>query len=132
MNMGMGGPGGLGDMMSFMKQAQEQAARMKEEMARKLKETVVEGSSGGGMVKVKVDGGLQLRELSIDPEVIDPAEKEMLEDLITAAFNQALKKAQESQAAAQQDQLGALTQGMGGMPGMGDLSKLFGGGPEAP
>ena len=124
-----GGFGNLGDIMNMVKQAQEQAKRMGEEMDRKLAELVVDGSAGGGMVTVKMTANLHVKDISIEPEVIDKNDKEMLEDLVVAAFNQALKKAKEAQADAQQGQMGDLSKGLGGMPGMGgiDLSKMFGG-----
>lgn len=125
----MDGLGDLGGMMDMMRQAQEHAKRMQEEAARRLAEQVVEGTAGGGMVKVSMTAGFDVKSLDIDPEVIDKNEKEMLEDLVIAALNQALKKAHEAQGQVQQNQMGDLQKGLGGMPGMGglDLSKLFGG-----
>jgi nucleoid-associated protein EbfC len=126
----MDGPlGNMGDMMNMMQQAQQQAAKMGEQLDKKLAQTIVEGSAGGGMVVIKMTANNIVKEVSVDPDVIDKDEKEMLEDLVAAALNQALKKAKQAHQAAQQSQVGDLTQGMGGMPGMGgvDISKLFGG-----
>ena len=95
MGKGFGfGGGGLGDLGGLMKQAQ----KMQKEMARiqeELKERVVEANAGGGMVKVAVNGAQEIVSIKIDPEVIDPDDKEMLEDLILAAVTQGLKKAKE-------------------------------------
>ena len=76
------------DMSSLLKQAQ----KMQEDMQRSqqmLETTEVEGTSGGGMVKVKVNGRKKLLSVKIDPKVIDPDDSEGLEDLIIAAVNQA-------------------------------------------
>ncbi|MDF1661921.1 MAG: YbaB/EbfC family nucleoid-associated protein [Planctomycetota bacterium] len=121
--------GNMGDMMNMMKQAQEQAAKMAEEMEKKLAATMVDGSAGGGMVTIKMTANNVVKEITIDPEVIDKNEKEMLEDLVVAALNQALKKAKQVNSEASGNQMGDLSKGLGGMPGMGgiDLSKMFGG-----
>ncbi len=84
----------LGGMGNLLKQAQEMQARLaqiQEELARKS----VEGSSGGGMVQVTVTGQLALSSVKIDPSVINPQEKEMLEDLLQAAVNDGLRRARE-------------------------------------
>jgi DNA-binding YbaB/EbfC family protein len=103
------GKGGLGDMM---KQMQKMQAKM-EEMQRQLEETEVEGSSGGGMVKVVVNGKSEVVSLSIDPEVVDPDDVEMLQDLVMAAINQAREKVQELQS----EQMSSLTGGLN-IPGL--------------
>lgn len=94
MAKGFGFGGGLGDFTGILKQAQ----KMQREMARiqqELKEKVVEANSGGGMVKVAANGAQEILTIQIDPEVINPDDKEMLEDLILAAVTQAMKKAKE-------------------------------------
>jgi len=101
--------GGLGNMM---KQIQQMQAKM-EEIQAKLAETEVEGTAGGGMVKAIVNGKQELLEIKIDPEVVDPEDIDMLQDLIVAAVNQARQKAQEIQS----EQMSALTGGMN-IPGM--------------
>ncbi|MDD3045434.1 MAG: YbaB/EbfC family nucleoid-associated protein [Candidatus Delongbacteria bacterium] len=76
------------DMSSLLKQAQ----KMQEDMQRSqqmLESTEVEGTAGGGMVKVKMNGKKKLMSVNIDPKVIDPDDSEGLEDLIIAAVNQA-------------------------------------------
>ena len=82
---------GMGD---FMKKAQQMKAdldRIQEELASRE----VEASAGGGMVNVKVSGGKEVTSISIDPSVIDPEEREMLQDLVQAAVNEALRKSTE-------------------------------------
>jgi nucleoid-associated protein EbfC len=79
-----------------------------------LKDEVVEASAGGGMVKVKMGGDLSLREISIDPEAIDPEEAELLSDMVQAAVNEALRAAQELAGS----KMGGITGGMGGLPGL--------------
>ena len=76
----------------------KQARQMQSEMLKaqeQLKDEVVEASAGGGMVKVKMGGDLTLREISIDPDAIDPEEAELLSEMVQAAVNEALRAAQE-------------------------------------
>ena len=103
------GKGSLGNMM---KQFQKMQAKM-EEIQAELEQTEVEGTAGGGMVKVIANGKQDVLEIKIDPEVVDPEDVEMLQDLIVAAVNQARQKAQELQA----DRMSALTGGLN-IPGM--------------
>ncbi len=89
---------GFGNFSQIMKEAQKQAQAMQkkmEQMQHELKERVVEASSGGGMVTAKMNGRQELLSVKIDPEVVDPNDVEMLEDLVVAAVNQAAKKSQE-------------------------------------
>ena len=81
------------DMMRQMQKMQERMAKAQEE----LHNTSVEGSAGGGAVTVAVTGGLQVQSVKIAPEVVDPGDVEMLEDLVTAALNEALEKVQALQ-----------------------------------
>lgn len=122
----LGALGGLGGMMDMVRKAQEQAMSAQAEMERILSTTVVEGSSGGGMVHVKMTAAGQIRSVKIEPEVVDPKEVEMLEDLVLAAVNAASRKAAEARKAVEQNHMSQLTSGLGGPGGM-DLSKLFGG-----
>jgi len=112
--MTRGGPGGMGgmDMNKMMKQVQQMQAEMMEAQE-KLKDETVEASAGGGMVKVKMTGDLKLTELKIDPEAIDPEDAEVLEDMVTAAVNEALRAAQDLA----QSKLGGATGGLG-LPGL--------------
>ena len=95
------------NIQKLMKQAQQ----MQEKMQRELAELVVEASTGGGMVAVKMSGHKQLLAITIDPEVLDPADPAMLQDLVLAAVNEAARKVDE----AMQSRLGGLA---GGLPGM--------------
>jgi DNA-binding YbaB/EbfC family protein len=84
----------IGGMGNLLKQAQEMQARMakiQEELAQKT----VEGSAGGGMVQVTVNGQFNLVAVKIEPSVINTSEKEMLEDLILAAVNDGMRKARD-------------------------------------
>jgi DNA-binding YbaB/EbfC family protein len=85
---------GIGGMGNLLKQAQEMQSRMakiQDELAQKT----VDGSAGGGMVRVTVNGQLALTSIKIDPTVINSEEKEMLEDLIMAAINDGMRKARD-------------------------------------
>lgn len=82
--------------MSSIRQLMKQAQQMQEKLQRELGETIVETSVGGGMVTVKMSGHKQLVSVKIDPEVIDPADASMLEDLIMAAVNQATREIDET------------------------------------
>ena len=106
------GPGGM-DLNAMMKQVQEMQSQMVEAQE-KLKDEVVEASSGGGMVKVKMSGDLRLLDISIDPEAIDPEEAELLQDMVMAAVNEAIRSAQELATS----KLGGITGG-GGLGGLG-------------
>ena len=101
--------GGLGDMM---KQMQKMQAKM-EEMQAELEKTEVEGSAGGGMVKVVCNGKSDVVSITIDPEVVDPEDVEMLQDLILAAANDALNKSRE----VMESEMSQVTGGMK-IPGM--------------
>src|SRR4026209_1745775 len=84
----------IGAMGDLLKQAQEMQARMakiQEELANKT----VQGSAGGGMVQVTINGQFNLTAVQIEPSVVNPSEKEMLEDLILAAVNDGMRKARE-------------------------------------
>ena len=100
-------PGGKKGMKDLMKQAQkmqQDLAKAQEELAN----MVVEGTSGGGMVKVQMNGKNQILSLKIDKEVVDPEDVEMLEDLIIAAINEAQEKVTKSS----EDELTKFTGGM--------------------
>ena len=103
-------------MNQMMQQVQQmQAEMMKAQEA--LKDEIVEASAGGGMVTVKVSGELEITELKIDPEAVDPEDVEMLQDMVLAAVNEALRSAQELAA----NKMGAATGGLGGPGGLGGL-----------
>ena len=85
---------GQPNMNQMLKQVQKMQADMAKAQEELANETV-EASAGGGMVVVKMSGDLQLRELRIDPEAVDPEDVEMLQDLVQAAVNEAIRSAQE-------------------------------------
>lgn len=101
------------DMNRLMQQAQQAAQQMQSAQA-ELAEETVEGSAGGGMVTVQMSGARDIQSIKISPDVVDPDDVEMLEDLIVAAFQDASAKAEELT----QSKLGNL--GMGGLniPGL--------------
>lgn len=102
----------MNNMSSMMKQAQKlqkKMLKMQEELATKT----VEATAGGGMVKVIANGSQKIEAITLEPEVVDPEDIEMLQDLILAATNDALNKSQEMVSA----QMGKLTGGMN-IPGM--------------
>ena len=104
-------PPNMQQMMKQVQQMQADMAKAQEE----LKSQVVEASAGGGIVTVKVTGDLEVVEVKIDPGAVDPEDVEMLQDLVLAATNEALRSAQEMAA----NKLGGLTGGLGdlGLPG---------------
>ena len=106
---------GMPNMGQIMKQAQKFQTKMAK-LQEELSERTVEASAGGGMVTVVANGAQDVLSISIDPEVIDPDDVEMLQDLIMAAVNDALNKAK----AMMNEEMGQLTKGMNipGMPGM--------------
>jgi DNA-binding YbaB/EbfC family protein len=103
----------MNQMLRQVQQMQAEMAKAQEELAAE----VVEASAGGGMVTVKVTGALEVREIRIDPEAIDPEDADMLQDLVLAAVNEALRSAQELAAS----RMGAATGGLGGPGGLGGL-----------
>jgi len=104
------------DLKKMMKQAQEMQGRL-QQMQDDLAALEVEGQSGGGLVKVRVNGKLEAQGLKIDPSLIKPEEAEILEDLIVAAFQDAKRKAE----AAVQAKMQEITGGLALPPGL----KLF-------
>jgi nucleoid-associated protein EbfC len=105
------GPGGL-DLNAMMKQVQQLQSQMADAQE-KLKDETVEASAGGGMVKVKMSGDLRLLEVTIAPEAIDPDDAELLQEMVMAAVNEALRAAQELAGS----RLGGLAGGLG-LPGL--------------
>jgi nucleoid-associated protein EbfC len=107
------------NMNQMMKQVQQMQAEMMKAQEG-LKDEVVEASAGGGMVTVKVTGELEIKELTIDPEAVDPEDVEMLQDMVLAATNEALRSAQELAANKMQQATGGLGGGLGGLglPGL--------------
>ena len=105
-----GFPGGMpGNMNNLMKQAQKMQRQM-EEAQQALEEKEVTATAGGGAVEVTVSGKKEVIKVKLAEEVVDPEDIEMLEDLIMAATNEALRKAEEASAA----NMAKLTGGLGG------------------
>jgi nucleoid-associated protein EbfC len=104
-----------------LNQLLKQAQQMQAEMAKaqeQLKDETVEASAGGGMVKVTMTGDMVLREITIAPEAIDPEDPELLQDMVTAAVNEALRSAQELA----EKKMGGIAGGLGGgLPGLGGM-----------
>ena len=110
------GFGGMGEMGGFMREAQKQAQSMQKRMAElqaDLKQRVYDGSAGGGKVVAHANGLRELLAIKISPDVVDSQDVEMLEDLVTVAVQQAMKKAEQ----AHTDEMTRLTGGLG-LPGM--------------
>ena len=102
---------GLGNIMRQAQQMQKKMAQIQEELAGKT----VEASAGGGMVRCVVTGKQEVVSLEIDPEVVDPDDVEMLQDLVCAAVNEAIKRSQEMVA----EEMGKIAGGLGlNLPGM--------------
>lgn len=107
----------LGNLMKQAQMMQEKLGKAQEEAALKT----VEATSGGGMVTVVANGKMEVLSIRIEKEVVDPEDIDMLQDLVTAAVNEALKKAQEMTA----DEMSKITGGLGLPGGMGGLGGLF-------
>lgn len=108
---GMGG--GPSDMNSLMRQAQ----KMQEDMAAKqaeLEEREYEISAGGGVVNVKINGKKEILGINIEPEIIDPDDKETLEDILVAAVNEAIKRVEDTNS----EEMSKITGNIPGMNGM--------------
>jgi DNA-binding YbaB/EbfC family protein len=100
---------GMGNLMKQAQQMQAKMAKMQEEVGKRT----VEAAAGGGMVKVVVNGRQEVLSIDIEPEVVDPDDIEMLQDLVLAAVNQALRESQ----AMMTDEMSKLTGGLK-IPGM--------------
>ncbi|WP_414635158.1 YbaB/EbfC family nucleoid-associated protein [Bacillus sp. NTK071] len=105
----MGGGGNMNNMMKQMQKMQKDMAKAQEE----LKDKIVEGSAGGGMVLVKANGHKEILEVIVKEEVVDPDDIDMLQDLVLAATNDALRNVDELV----NKDMGKFTQGLN-MPGM--------------
>ena len=108
-----GFPGGMpGNMNNLMKQAQRMQRQM-EEKTKELEEKEYTAAAGGGAVTVTVSGKKEILSVKLSPEAVDPEDVEMLEDLITAAVNEAMRKVDEESVSA----MSKLTGGLGGLGG---------------
>ena len=101
-------PGNMGNMQAMMKQAQQMQERLQAEIA----QIRIDGTAGGGMVTVKMDGHKNVLAVKIDPEVA--GDVEMLQDLVLAACNEAVKKVDEES----QKKMGGMLGGLGLPPGL--------------
>jgi DNA-binding YbaB/EbfC family protein len=104
--------GNMGNLLKQAQEMQERLGKIQEEAATKT----VEASAGGGMVTVTANGAMQVIKVVIDPEVIKAEDREMLQDLLVAATNEALRKAKDLMA----EEVKSLTGGLGipGLPGL--------------
>ena len=109
-----GFPGGMpGNMNNLMKQAQRMQRQM-EENKKALEEKEFTASAGGGAVEVVINGKKELKSLTISPDAVDPDDVEMLQDMIIAAVNEALRKAEEASA----QSMSRITGNLGGLGGL--------------
>ena len=99
------------DFGAILKQAQQMQTEMLKAQE-ELKNEVVDATVGGGMVAVKMTGDMELKEIKIDPEAVDPDDVEMLQDMVLAAINEAIRSAQELASS-------KMNQAAGGLGGMG-------------
>ena len=107
-----GGFGG-GNMQQLMRQAQKMQQQMTDAQE-KLDAMEYEATAGGGVVSVKVSGKREILSLTIDPQVVDPDDVEMLQDLVMAAVNEALRKGEENR----EKSMNSMAPGMGGFGGL--------------
>ncbi len=107
-----GRPGGMGNMGSMMKQVQKMQRDMEKAQA-ELESKIYEASSGGGAVKVQVSGKKVVQSLTLAPEVVDPDDVDMLQDLIIVAINDAIKQSEDDASKV----MGSMTGGMN-IPGL--------------
>lgn len=118
---GFPGGGMPGNMNNLMKQAQkmqrqmEEAQKQMEERQKALEEEEVSATAGGGVVEVTVSGKREVKKITLDPDAVDPDDVEMLEDLITAAVNEALRKMDSYTA----DELAKIPNPAAGLGGLG-------------
>ena len=129
------------NLQKMLQQAQEMMAQQ-QQAQEALKEERVEASAGGGMVKVVASGDLRVQSITIDPDAVDPEDVEMLQDLVTAAVNEALRQVEELAASkmgggmgdmdpnSMLEALGGLGGLGGGLPGGGMPGQLPGGAPN--
>ena len=108
---GMGG--GPQDMNSLMRQAQKMQEDMQTKQA-ELEECEYDISAGGGVVNLKINGKKEILSISLEPEIIDPDDKETLEDILVAAVNEAIKRVEDTN----NEEMSKITGALGGMPGM--------------
>jgi DNA-binding YbaB/EbfC family protein len=106
------------NMQQMLKQVQKMQADMMAAQEQ-LKNEVVEASAGGGMITVKVTGDLEVKDIRIDPSAVDPDDVELLQDLVLAAVNEALRAAQDLASTKMGGLTGGMDLGSMGLPGLG-------------
>ena len=104
---GLGGLGNLAGIGNIMKQVQEMQAKLAE-IEEELEHEIVEGTAGGGMVTVVANGRQEIQSIKIEPDLLNPEEFDMLQDMIVAATNQALESSRERRA----EKISQLTGGL--------------------
>ena len=109
--------GGIGNMMKQVQKVAEDTQRLEEELGQQR----IEATSGGGMVTAAANGKGEILDIKIDPQVVDPEDVEMLQDLVLAASNEALRRAQQMV----NEDMSKVTGGLQ-LPGMGGLGNIFG------
>ena len=97
-----------------IKQLMKQAQQMQDQMQRQMQAIKVEGTAGGGMVKAEMSGNKELLSITIEKEAVDPDDVEMLQDLVVAAVNEALRAAKELES----ETMGGIAGGLGLPPGL--------------
>ncbi len=117
---------GLGNLASLMKTAQQMGGKM-QEINDHLKAARATGSAGGGMVEIEVNGLGEVLRAKIEPTLMEAGDREMLEDLLPAAINQAQTKAK----ALHRDAMQSMTEGLN-LPGLNEALAKISGGPESP
>ena len=118
---------GLRNLGNLMKQAQQIGSQM-QEMNAKMRQLRVSGQAGGGMVEIESNGLMEFLQCKIDPTLLNPEQRELLEDLIVAAANQVIEKAKQSHAESMQGLAGGMN-----LPGLGDaLAQFTGGAADGP
>jgi DNA-binding YbaB/EbfC family protein len=106
------------NMQQMLKQVQKMQADMMAAQEQ-LKNEVVEASAGGGMITVKVTGDLEVKDIRIDPSAVDPDDVELLQDMVLAAVNEALRAAQDLASTKMGGLTGGMDLGSMGLPGLG-------------
>jgi len=109
-------PGGQPNLQQLMQQAQKMQQQLAEAQA-ELASSEITGTAGGGLVTVTMTGGGEVRSVKIDPKAVDPDDVEMLQDMVQAAVNEAIRSAQELAAS----KMNAAAGGLGGPGGLGGL-----------
>ena len=110
---GFPGGGGMGNMGAMMKQAQKMQAELAKAQD-EIKDMEYEATAGGGMVKVVATGDMAIKSIVIDPEAVDPEDVDLLQDMVLAAVNEALRQADEAMNSSMQSFTGGLN-----LPGFG-------------